>query len=49
MPLSWNEIKDCAAKNARERSRRTNTPFIVYENGRIVDLNAKRATKARRK
>ena len=30
-----------AAKKARELSRRAHTPFIVYQNGKIVDLNAK--------
>jgi len=30
-----------AAKTARELSRRTHTPFIVYQDGKIVDLNAK--------
>lgn len=29
-----------AGKKARERSIRNNTPFIVYKEGKIVDLNA---------
>lgn len=37
-----------AAVRARELSRQTNTPFIVYRNGKIVDLNAEeRAEKER--
>lgn len=33
-----------AAKKARELSRRAHTPFIIYRDGKIVDLNAKKGT-----
>lgn len=38
-----------AAKKARELSRRTKTPFIVFKDGKIVDLNAKQSGVEQRK
>jgi predicted ABC-type ATPase len=37
-----------AAAAARRLSEQTNTPFYVLENGRVVDLNARRASRRRR-
>jgi hypothetical protein len=34
-----------AAAAARRLSRQTKTPFIVYQDGRIVDLNASKPRK----
>lgn len=34
-----------AAASARKLSRQTKTPFIVYKDGKIVDLNAPRPAK----
>jgi diaminopimelate decarboxylase len=34
-----------AAKNARELSQKTNTPFYVYEDGKIINV-LKRAKKS---
>ena len=37
-----------AAKKAPQLSRRTKTPFIVFKDGKIVDLNAKKEASGRK-